>query len=632
MSERITSLGGYIHEYQRSVHEPEAFWEKVADSFFWRQRWTSVLNWEFESPSVQWFLNGKLNITENILDRHLFTLGDKVAIIFEPNSPDEPATKLTYRELYHEVCRAANALKGAGVVAGDRVVIYMPLIPQAIISMLACARVGAVHSVVFGGFSAQALRDRTIDCGAKIVLTADGSFRGDKVISLKTSVDEALEQCPLVSTVVVVERTKNQISMQKGRDQWWSDFVGAAEATNVATVTDSEDPVFILYTSGSTGKPKGVVHSVAGYMVYTWYSFINVFQYRPEDIYWCTADVGWITGHSYVAYGPLLAGATVLIHEGIPTWPHAGRYWEIIDKHKVTHFYTAPTAIRALEALGNQHVEPYSLASLRVLGSVGEPLNEDAWHWYHHHIGKERCPVVDTWWQTETGGIMISPLAGITPTKPAHVGLPLPGIQPVIVDSDGHELQGNSVQGNLCVKFPWPSMLRTTFGDHERCRLTYFSRFKGLYFTGDGAKRDENGYLRILGRVDDVINVSGHRLGTAEIENAINEHPKVLESAVVGYPHPIKGEAICAFAICDLTNRSPANLSEEIRDTVSKIIGPIAKPDKVQIVPGLPKTRSGKIMRRILRSIASGDYTNFGDTSTLINPEIVQNIVQITKE
>jgi acetyl-CoA synthetase len=645
MSSTITSLGGYIHEYQKSILNPAQFWEQIAEEFFWRKRWDVALSHDFSEPRVEWFRGGKLNIVENCLDRHLFTRGDQPAIIFEPNNgtgaAPEPSRTLTYRQLHTEVCRATQALARLGVRHGDRVAIYLPLIPEAIIAMLACARLGAVHSVVFGGFSPQALRERTNDCGARVLITADGAYRGEKEVALKAAADEALLGCPEVTDVLVVRRTGAAISMMKGeqghrRDHWWHEALDSSESTHEAVATDAEDMLFVLYTSGSTGKPKGVVHTVGGYMVYTAYTFQNVFQCRSghgsggsgeRDIFWCTADVGWITGHSYVTYGPLLAGSTILIYEGIPTYPHPGRYWEIIDKHHVTHFYTAPTAIRALQALGNDHIEPYHLSSLRVLGSVGEPLNEDAWHWYHHHIGKERCPVVDTWWQTETGGIMIAPLAGITPTKPAHVTLPLPGVQPVIVDTTGKELTGNSVEGNLCIRFPWPGMLRTTFGDHERCRQSYFSQYPGLYFTGDGAKRDENGYIRILGRVDDVINVSGHRLGTAEIENAINEHPKVLESAVVGYPHPIKGEGIYAYAIVDLTDRSEENLSREIKETVARIIGAIARPEVVLLVPGLPKTRSGKIMRRILRSIASGATTNFGDTSTLINPEIVEQIV-----
>jgi acetyl-CoA synthetase len=515
-----------------------------------------------------------------------------------------------------------------GVKKGDRVIIYMPMVPEAAVAMLACARIGAVHSVVFAGFSAQSLADRINDCEAKMILTADGNFRGAKSIPIKAVVDEALEQTSFVEKVIVYRRTREVVTMVTGRDIWWHDAIEGQSLEHKAETMDAEDMLFILYTSGSTGKPKGVVHTTAGYMVYSYYSFLNVFQYSQGDVYWCTADIGWITGHSYIVYGPLLAGATTLMFEGVPTYPHPGRFWEIVDKYQVNQFYTAPTAIRALQAYGLEPVEPFSLASLKVIGSVGEPINEEAWHWYHTHIGKGKCPLVDTWWQTETGGIMISALAGITPNKPAHASLPLPGIQPIIVDPEGKELTGNNVEGNLCIKFPWPGMLRTTYGDHERCKQTYFSTYPGLYFTGDGAKRDHDGYLRILGRVDDVMNVSGHRMGTAEVENAINEHPKVIESAVVGYPHDIKGQGIYAFVICDMEGRTEANLIEEIKQTVSKIIGPIAKPDQVQIVPGLPKTRSGKIMRRILRKIASKELDSMGDISTLLNPEVVEEIIK----
>ncbi|MFC3416366.1 acetate--CoA ligase [Algoriphagus hitonicola] len=626
MSDRLHTLSGYFHEYQKSVAQPEEFWARIADSFHWKKRWDKVLDWNFEGPDVKWFVNGKLNITENIFERHLFTIGDRPAIIWEPNDPNEEGRTITYRELYHEVCKFSNALKAKGIQKGDKVIIYMPMVPEAAIAMLACARIGAVHSVVFAGFSSSALSDRIIDCGAKAVLTADGNFRGNKKIGVKAVVDEALEKAP-VETVIVYRRTQQEVVMKSGRDHWWHDVIKGVEDTNLAETMDSEDMLFILYTSGSTGKPKGVVHTTGGYMVYTKYSFENVFQYSPGDVYWCTADIGWITGHSYIVYGPLLAGATSVMFEGVPTFPDAGRFWAVVDKHKVNQFYTAPTAIRALQAFGTDPIEPYELSSLKVLGSVGEPINEEAWHWYHTHIGKTRCPIVDTWWQTETGGIMISPLAGITPTKPAFATLPLPGVQLCIVDADGKELTGNSVEGNLCIKFPWPSMIRTTYGDHERCKQTYFSTYKGMYFTGDGVKRDHDGYYRILGRVDDVINVSGHRMGTAEVENAINEHPKVIESAVVGYPHQVKGQGIYAYVICDMANRTEENLINEIKDTVSKIIGPIAKPDKIQIVPGLPKTRSGKIMRRILRKVAEGNMDNMGDTSTLLDPEVVEQII-----
>ncbi|NVK48601.1 MAG: acetate--CoA ligase [Cyclobacteriaceae bacterium] len=627
MSDRLHTLSGYLYEYQKSVSQPEEFWARIADSFFWRKRWSKVLDWNFEKPDVKWFTNGKLNITENIFERQLFTHADQPAIIWEPNEPNEPSRTLTYRELYEEVCRFANVLKSKGIQKGDRVIIYMPMVPEAAVAMLACARIGAIHSVVFAGFSASALADRIQDCKAKAVLTSDGNFRGNKKIPVKAVVDESLQKAT-VETVIVYKRTGQEVSMQEGRDYWWHDLVEGQSSKNQAEIMDSEDMLFILYTSGSTGKPKGVVHTTGGYMVYTKYSFDNVFQYSPGDIYWCTADIGWITGHSYIVYGPLLAGATTLMFEGVPTYPNPGRFWEIVEKHQVNQFYTAPTAIRALQAFGTEPVEGYDLSSLKVLGSVGEPINEEAWHWYHTHIGKGKCPIVDTWWQTETGGIMVSPLAGITPTKPAYATLPLPGVQLCIVDADGKELTGNGVEGNLCIKFPWPSMIRTTYGDHERCRKTYFSTYKGMYFTGDGVKRDHDGYYRILGRVDDVINVSGHRMGTAEVENAINEHPLVIESAVVGYPHEVKGQGIYAYVICDMKNRTEENLVNEIKDTVSKIIGPIAKPDKIQIVPGLPKTRSGKIMRRILRKVAEGITENMGDTSTLLDPEVVNQIIQ----
>ncbi|MEQ9286076.1 MAG: acetate--CoA ligase [Cyclobacteriaceae bacterium] len=625
--QKIQTLGGYIHEYQKSVAQPEEFWDRVAQSFHWDKKWDKTLEWEFDKPDVKWFINGKLNITENIFERNLFTLGDKPAIIWEPNDPKEKGVTLTYKELFEKTCQFANAMKAQGVGKGDRVIIYMPMVPEAAIAMLACARIGAIHSVVFAGFSASALADRISDCDAKMVLTSDGNFRGAKTIDVKGVVDQALDICD-VDKVIVLQRTGTPVEMKAGRDIWWHEAIEGVSTENKAEIVDSEDMLFILYTSGSTGKPKGVVHTCGGYMVYSQFSFSNVFQYSQGDVYWCTADVGWITGHSYIVYGPLLAGATTLMFEGVPTYPDAGRFWDVIDKYQVNQFYTAPTAIRALQAHGLEPLEKYKLDSLKVIGSVGEPINEEAWHWYHTHVGKGNCPLVDTWWQTETGGIMISALAGITPNKPAHASLPLPGIQPIIVDADGKELTGNNVQGNLCVKFPWPSIIRTTYGDHDRCKKEYFSTYKGLYFTGDGAKRDHDGYLRILGRVDDVINVSGHRLGTAEVENAINEHPLVVESAVVGYPHEIKGQGIYAYVICDMEGRTEQNLKDEIKNTVSKIIGPIAKPDQIQIVPGLPKTRSGKIMRRILRKVAEGDTSNLGDTSTLLNPEVVEAIIK----
>ena len=627
MSNKIQSLSGYIHEYQKSVNEPEKFWARIADSFHWQKPWDNVLSWNNEGPHVKWFENAKLNITENIFERHLFTHGDKAAIIWEPNDPNLANKIISYRELFELTCQFSNAMLAQGVKKGDRVIIYMPMIPEAAVAMLACARIGAVHSVVFAGFSSSALADRIIDCEAKMVLTSDGNFRGSKNIPVKAVVDEALEKTSTVEKVIVCKRTNAEVTMASGRDIWWHDAIREESKINTAESLDAEDLLFILYTSGSTGKPKGVVHTTGGYMVYTQYSFENVFQYEQNDVYWCTADIGWITGHSYIIYGPLLSGATTLMFEGVPTYPHPGRFWEVVDKYEVNQFYTAPTAIRALQAQGLGPVAPYKLDSLKVIGSVGEPINEEAWHWYHDHIGKGNCPLVDTWWQTETGGIMISPLAGITPNKPAHASLPLPGIHPIIVDAEGNELKGNNVEGNLCIKFPWPSMLRTTYGDHKRFKETYFSAYPGMYFTGDGAKRDHDGYIRILGRVDDVINVSGHRMGTAEVENAINEHPRVIESAVVGFPHDIKGQGIYAYVICDEDGISNEILIDEIKNTVRKIIGPIAKPDEIQIVPGLPKTRSGKIMRRILRKVASKDISNLGDTSTLLNPEIVEQII-----
>ena len=625
--QRIKTLSEYFKKYELSEKDPESFWSEIADSFSWKKKWDKVLDWDFEKANIKWFQNAKLNITENIFERNIKERGSKTAIIWEPNDPAEPSIRLTYQELYDETCRFSNALRAKGISKGDRVIIYMPMVPEAAIAMLACARVGAVHSVVFAGFSSTSLADRINDCQAKMVLTSDGNFRGNKTIPVKSVVDEALEKSKSIESVIVLERTKQTINMFEGRDHWWHDCIKEESNVCEAEVMDSEDMLFILYTSGSTGKPKGVVHSSAGYMVYSAYTFQNVFQYNEDDIYWCTADVGWITGHSYIVYGPLLCGATTVMFEGVPTFPNVSRFWDIVDKFKINQFYTAPTAIRALQAHGLEPLKNNSLESLKVIGSVGEPINEEAWHWYHDNVGKGNCPLVDTWWQTETGGIMISALAGITPNKPAHASLPLPGIHPVIVDAEGNELIGNNVQGNLCIKFPWPSILRTTYGDHQRCINTYFSNYKGMYFTGDGVKRDHDGYLRILGRVDDVINVSGHRMGTAEVENAINEHEEVIESAVVGYPHNIKGEGIYAYVIVN-SKSSDDIVKGEIIDVVRRVIGPIAKPDKVQIVSGLPKTRSGKIMRRILRKIASNDYKNLGDTSTLLNPNVVEEIIK----
>ena len=628
--QRIKTLSEYFKKYELSEKEPEKFWSQIADSFLWKKKWDNVLESDFENADFKWFKNAQLNITENIFERNLSEKGDKTAIIWEPNDPKESPIYLSYKELYEQTCTFSNALRSKGIKKGDRVIIYMPMVPEAAIAMLACARVGAVHSVVFAGFSAASLADRINDCEAKMVLTSDGNFRGNKTIPVKDVVDEALEKCSSIKSVIVLERTKQNINMEDGRDFWWHECIEDEPNTCDSEVMDSEDLLFILYTSGSTGKPKGVVHSSAGYMIYSSYTFLNVFQYDEDDIYWCTADVGWITGHSYIVYGPLLCGATTVMFEGVPTYPNVSRFWDIVDKYRVNQFYTAPTAIRALQAHGLEPLENNSLDSLKVIGSVGEPINEEAWHWYHDNVGKGKCPLVDTWWQTETGGIMISALAGITPNKPAHASLPLPGVIPVIVDAEGNELNGNNVQGNLCIKSPWPSIIRTTYGDHERCINTYFSNYKGMYFTGDGVKRDHDGYLRILGRVDDVINVSGHRMGTAEVENAINEHPKVIESAVVGYPHDIKGQGIYAFVICD-EQEGTDHLVDEIKETVRQIIGPIAKPDQVQIVPGLPKTRSGKIMRRILRKVASQDISNMGDTSTLLNPEVVTQIIEGAK-
>ena len=625
--QRIKSLSEYFDHYEKSQKDPEGFWSKIAESFNWIKPWSKVLESDFEKVSIKWFIDAKLNITENIFERNLVKNKEKTAIIWEPNNPDEETKKISYQELYEETCKFSNALKDLGIKKGDRIIIYMPMVPEAAIAMLACARVGAIHSVDFAGFSSTSLADRIDDCEAKMVITSDGNFRGNKVIPVKSVVDEALEKSNSIEKVVVLKRTNQDVNLVENRDFWWHELVADQSSECKAEVMDSEDMLFILYTSGSTGKPKGVVHTTGGYMVYSAYTFSNVFQYDKDDIYWCTADVGWITGHSYIVYGPLLCGATSLMFEGVPTYPNVSRFWDIVDKHKVNQFYTAPTAIRALQAHGLEPLENNSLESLKVIGSVGEPINEEAWHWYHDNIGKGNCPLVDTWWQTETGGIMISALAGITPNKPAHASLPLPGIIPVIVDAEGNELEGNNVQGNLCIKSPWPSILRTTYGDHERCINTHFSSYKGMYFTGDGVKRDHDGYLRILGRVDDVINVSGHRMGTAEVENAINEHSEVIESAVVGYPHDIKGEGIYAFVIVNPESEND-DIKNQITDVVRNVIGPIAKPDKIQIVSGLPKTRSGKIMRRILRKVASNDISNMGDTSTLLNPDIVKEIIQ----
>ncbi len=626
----IKHLEEYYQVYRKSIREPENFWEEVAEEhFMWRKKWDNVLSWDFSKPEIKWFEGAELNITENCIDRHLATRGDKTAILFEPNSPDEPSEHITYNQLHKRVNKFANVLKQQGIKKGDRVCIYVPMIPELAISVLACARIGAIHSVVFAGFSSTALATRINDSDCKMVITADGSYRGAKTIDLKGIVDDALEQCPDVKTVLVAKRIHSDIKMKEGRDQWLQPLLDAAPDECKAEIMDAEDPLFILYTSGSTGKPKGMVHTTAGYMVYTAYTFKNVFQYRENDVYWCTADIGWITGHSYIVYGPLANGATTVMFEGVPSYPDFGRFWQIVEKHNVNQFYTAPTAIRALAKQGVELVEKYDLSSLKVLGSVGEPINEEAWHWYNDVVGKNKSPIVDSWWQTETGGIMITPIPFVTPTKPTYATLPFIGIQPALLDESGEELKGNQVEGRLCIKFPWPSIARTIWGNHERYKETYFSAYENKYFTGDGAMRDEVGYYRITGRVDDVIIVSGHNLGTAPIEDAINEHPAVAESAIVGFPHDIKGSAL--YGYITLTNpgesRDHNNLRKEINQLISDRIGPIAKLDKIQFTQGLPKTRSGKIMRRILRKIASKDTSNLGDTSTLLNPEVVQDIM-----
>ncbi|RXG14340.1 acetyl-coenzyme A synthetase [Leeuwenhoekiella aestuarii] len=626
----IKHLEEYFQVYRKSVRNPESYWEEIAEEhFMWHKRWDNVLSYDFEKPEFKWFEGAKLNITENCIDRHLRTRGDKTAILFEPNNPDEEAQHISYNELHERVAKMANVFKSQGVKKGDRVCIYLPMIPELAVSVLACARIGAIHSVVFAGFSSSALATRINDSDCKLVITSDGSFRGSKTIDLKGIVDEGLKKCDSVETVLVVNRINAEIEMKEGRDQWLQPLLEKAETTCAPEIMDAEDPLFILYTSGSTGTPKGMVHTTAGYMVYSAFTFKNVFQYREDDVYWCTADIGWITGHSYIVYGPLANGATTVMFEGVPSYPDYGRFWEIVEKHKVTQFYTAPTAIRALAKENLEHVEKYDLTSLKVLGTVGEPINEEAWHWYDENIGKKKCPIVDTWWQTETGGIMISPIPYSTPAIPTFATLPLPGIQPALMDEEGNEIKGNQVDGRLCIKFPWPSMARTIWGNHQRYKDTYFSAFKNMYFTGDGALRDSVGYYRITGRVDDVVIVSGHNLGTAPIEDAINEHPAVAESAIVGYPHEVKGNALYGYVILKETgeSRNQDNLRKEINQLISDRIGPIAKLDKIQFTNGLPKTRSGKIMRRILRKIASNDTSNLGDTSTLLNPEIVQEVM-----
>ncbi len=627
---QIKSLEEYNSAYKKSVEDPEKFWADIAENFTWKNKWDKVLEWNFKEPKIKWFINGKLNITENCLDRWAESQPDTPAIIWEPNDPESHRRKFSYKELLLKVMQFANVLKNNNVKKGDRVCIYMPMVPELAIAVLACARIGAIHSVVFGGFSAQSIADRIQDAECSLVITADGAYRGNKTIPLKAIIDDALVRCDSVKKVIVLTRVRTPVSMIKGRDTWWEDEIQKVESEGnpycAAEEMDAEDMLFILYTSGSTGKPKGVVHTCGGYMVYANYTFVNVFQYQPGDIFFCTADIGWITGHSYIVYGPLSAGATSLMFEGIPTWPDAGRFWDIVDKHKVNIIYTAPTAIRSLIAYGPDFIKDKNLGTLKVLGTVGEPINEEAWHWYHENIGKKKCPVVDTWWQTETGGIMISNLAGVTPQKPAHTTLPIPGIQPVLINEKGEIAEGNNTSGNLCIAFPWPGMLRTTYGDHERCRMNYFATYDNLYFTGDGCLRDENGFYRITGRVDDVLNVSGHRIGTAEVENAINMHTGVVESAVVGFPHAIKGLGIYAYVIFNGIHHDEDLTKQDISQTVARIIGAIAKPDKIQFVNGLPKTRSGKIMRRILRKIAEGETHNLGDTTALLDPAVVEEI------
>ena len=626
----IKHLEEYYQVYRKSVRNPEVFWEEIAEEhFIWRRRWDNVLSWDFSKPEVKWFEGAKLNITENCIDRHLATRGDKTAILFEPNDPNEPAEHITYKQLSERVNKFANVLKQQGITKGDRVCIYLPMIPELAIAVLACARIGAIHSVVFAGFSATALATRINDSECKMVITSDGSYRGPKTIDLKGIVDEALNTCDCVASVLVAKRIHSEIHMEANRDLWLQPLLDEASSDCEAVTMNAEDPLFILYTSGSTGQPKGMVHTTAGYMVYTAYTFKNVFQYREKDIYWCTADIGWITGHSYIVYGPLANGATSVMFEGVPTYPDWGRFWEVVEKHRVNQFYTAPTAIRALAKENLDYVEKYDLSSLKVLGTVGEPINEEAWHWYNDNIGKKKAPIVDTWWQTETGGILITPIPYATPTKPTYATLPFIGVQPALMDEEGNEIRGNQVEGRLCIKYPWPSMARTIWGNHQRYRDTYFSAFENKYFTGDGALRDEVGYYRITGRVDDVIIVSGHNLGTAPIEDAVNEHPAVAESAIVGFPHDIKGNALYGYVILKEVgeSRDHDNLRKEINQIITEHIGPIAKLDKIQFTSGLPKTRSGKIMRRILRKIASKDTSNLGDTSTLLNPEVVQSIM-----
>jgi len=616
----------YQRMYRHSVDDPEGFWAEQAKTFLhWDKPWQRVLDWDYHQAKIRWFEGARLNVSVNCLDRHLATRGDQTAIIWEGDDPSQQS-RITYRELHNEVCRAANVLLSLGVKKADRVCIYLPMIPQAAVAMLACARIGAVHSVVFGGFSPTALGDRIRDSECRVVITADEGLRGGRTVPLKNNVDEALTHCPNVQQVLVVRRTGGKISWQSGRDHWYHELIEKASADCPAVAMDSQDPLFILYTSGSTGKPKGVVHATGGYLLHAALTFKYVFDYRDGEVFWCTADVGWITGHSYFLYGPLANGAITLMFEGVPTYPDASRNWQVIDKHQVNIFYTAPTAIRALMAQGDEPVKKSSRQSLRLLGSVGEPINPEAWEWYHQVVGERRCPIVDTWWQTETGGILISPLPGATPLKPGSATWPMFGVQPVLLDDQGRELEG-AASGNLAMKFPWPGQMQTVYGDHQRFYDTYFSQFPGYYFTGDGARRDADGYYWITGRVDDVINVSGHRLGTAEIESALVLHPKVAEAAVVGCPHAVKGQGIYAYVTLIKGIQPSDVLKEELRAMVTKEIGPIAKPDLIQWSPALPKTRSGKIMRRILRKIAANELDNLGDTSTLADPGVVTELV-----
>jgi acetyl-CoA synthetase len=636
MKFRIESESQYNEFYQESMDASETYWAKIAETFRWKKPWTSVRSGGFDNLDMKWFDGATLNITENCLDRHVETNPDKVAIIWEPNDPKDPAIKFTYKEVLENVNRFANVLKEKNVQKGDRVCFYMSMVPELLFGVLATARVGAVHSVVFGGFSATALAGRINDCEAKIVITNDEAPRGNKTIPLKEIANEACKECSCIETVLTLKRTGGNVEMIDGRDFYLNDLLEKASTEFAAVEMNAEDPLFILYTSGSTGKPKGLQHTTAGYMVWASETFKNVFQTNDDDMFWCTADIGWITGHSYITYGPMLNGVTQVMFEGVPTWPDAGRFWQIVDKYKVSHFYTAPTAIRALEACDEKFVTDANLSSLKVLGTVGEPINEEAWQWYNDKIGKGNCPIVDTWWQTETGGVMISNLAGVTPAIPSHATKPLPGVEPILVDNDGNEITGNPAEGNLCIKQPWPGMARTIYGDHARYEQTYFSTYKGRYFTGDGAKRDANGNYRITGRVDDVINVSGHRIGTAEVEDAIDEHGHVVEAAVVGYPHDIKGQGIMAYIIPhgEITVTDD-ELKKELNDLITKMIGPIAKLDRMVIAPGLPKTRSGKIMRRILRKLAANEFGSLGDISTLLNPEVVEELkkkVNSTKE